>query len=1282
MLKRVEIEQLTGINRNAVEGVAQTAPRELRGFDMNKAGGYYAAFAQSGTPATSGVSASVASHDNYGVVLLDDESLIFDDVVYDFSASPAAGKRVYLVPRVGAVSHARTTAEDTYEIGAFVEDVNNNFGAQFDQGSAAWSVSNTSGNLVAGSYKAMALWLKPTAQGLVVYDTSHYSFSASGNEVVTITSDGFIPAGYGVKTYLAKEDDSRFSQYFPSFESAGTVLNQPTVFSDGDGALEATIGTFASGSLSVEVTNNAIINFCSKLACVEPHNQRIWSRAAATPFVGPFIEGYSPLARFEVDYTISSGSSISEEFFDASASTAIAVTSTSDPQFNLFTRFDDGIRFEDSIILPSSIFDFVGVTGSASHVLDVIRENNASGVNLAFGVNATTTLDFDGYSSSLAFTSSFVPSNPLNTEQSNYPGVWPGDARFSKSLDVATSNPTARTVDYISSINTTFYATGEMFVNPKLTGNNWGSPQRLTPPSDEKEQAVDEGNNSPTFYIQTVVPDEFGASFDFDNETLVVGAPEWGIHIRVTSAVTSPTNDDYAPGRVYVYEKFGSSWSLQQEVRHPLYDVQFGDKSVNNDGLPADTFLEFGKLIGVDKFGSGSANEFWTVGKLVNGTWQLYRYVFSGGSWSLNATKNLPGEPFSLKVSDGVVVVTIVGSSNGFLYEAPTSGTISGPTTITNNFSTHDIYGNFLVVRNPSSGVTEVRKKTTGINDFTSVDHSIAGLDGSYLVTEDYLIADDGAELYVFDGNQFVYSKDLSQTVTTTNGAQNGILADRQGNYVLKYYGDGIFGGTSNSDHVFVYEIDEATVNVTRKYDWRAVFDNVSYSVNYQTLSTSHVFTDGGTNTIDLTNEILVNKYLDFTQSGSTITVNILNDDGVTIESSASISGVSGSYASGTSIEGFSYEAASYSVPITTDVFAEFYETILANDAGTQVRLDADDYAGGASFTDASTSTVWTLDRDGVSKGRIDLLDLAAANISRLDTPSTIVYSDIGYVNFASSIDQFLQLELNASDEITALVSTPAGLLVFANNETFLVRGDPSNLQSFAAQRFSATIGCDDGVRPARLGGNVFTIWKGRLYSMLLGMGDVDFGSNFADIGAPVYNPEDPFVQVVGEPRTRQIVVRTEAGRILRYSSDVGQWFNDVFDNAGVEFLLPNADDRGSRFLLETDLRTVQNKGDSPYVQWENVDLGNKGLRKQWRRIYAYFGDDYGGAPTLEYDIGSNSGTITGSEEGTGWFTFTLPNGLVNEKAARLRITMAGAAFGDEFEPPVIVEFVDRYSRR
>jgi len=263
------------------------------------------------------------------------------------------------------------------------------------------------------------------------------------------------------------------------------------------------------------------------------------------------------------------------------------------------------------------------------------------------------------------------------------------------------------------------------------------------------------------------------------------------------------------------------------------------------------------------------------------------------------------------------------------------------------------------------------------------------------------------------------------------------------------------------------------------------------------------------------------------------------------------------------------------------------------------------------------------------------------------------------------------------------LRSTPAGLVVFGENEAFLFRGDPLDDANFAVQRFAGTLGCDEGVRPARLGGHIFTIWKGRLFAIALGMGDVDFGGTLAEIGQSIWDPEDPFVQVVGEPRTRHLIARTQTGGIYRYSTDVNQWLTDPWDNvSGLNYLLPNVDVAGTRYVINGDAYQTAVVPTDPSVTWENVNLGDKGMKKLWRRVRLFTSDDYSGTPELNYVIGSSSGTITASEEGSGWWVFTLPNGLVSEKAASLEVVMKGAAFGDEFEPPVIIEYVDRYSRR
>jgi len=380
-----------------------------------------------------------------------------------------------------------------------------------------------------------------------------------------------------------------------------------------------------------------------------------------------------------------------------------------------------------------------------------------------------------------------------------------------------------------------------------------------------------------------------------------------------------------------------------------------------------------------------------------------------------------------------------------------------------------------------------------------------------------------------------------------------------------------------------------------------------------------------------------------------------------------------------------------------TATFISYFQVEAHNTVGVTgtpiAAIDADDWDGtSTTVTDSTTGVVWTGARETpTSVSTIsfavdqNLVATAAPSFSILNPNSTLLYSEQGYVNYANEYTNYLEFRFLTSTEITALSSTPAGLLVFGENETFLVRGDPALVDlggEFSNQRLSGVIGCDPGKRPARLGSAVFVIHQGRLYGINLGAGDVDFGSNLADIGQPVYDPEDPFVQVIGDPVHRQIVVRTQFGRILRFSTIYNKWLTDVFDGDAVDFLYPSVNAHSSRYVISGSAFEHVDVPVDPSVKWENVNLGDKGMRKLWRRVRLFTSDDYSGTPELNYVIGSSTGTITASEEGSGWWVFTLPNGLVSEKAASLEVVMKGAAFGDEFAPPVIIEYVDRYSRR
>lgn len=347
---------------------------------------------------------------------------------------------------------------------------------------------------------------------------------------------------------------------------------------------------------------------------------------------------------------------------------------------------------------------------------------------------------------------------------------------------------------------------------------------------------------------------------------------------------------------------------------------------------------------------------------------------------------------------------------------------------------------------------------------------------------------------------------------------------------------------------------------------------------------------------------------------------------------------------------------------------------------------DADDYTvGSTTFTATGTGETWTV--DGV---KVNVSGGLANVSSTLPPESTLIYSDIADVNLGNNTNYVFIDFQNSPSGVTGLVSTPAGLLIFGDNETFLLRGDPGTPSSLELQRTFGVFGNDVGGIPGRLGGVAFPIWKGRVYSISMGMGDVDFGSGIQDISEPVFDPADPFVQVVGEPRARQVVARTRSNRVYRFDPARAAWYTDVWSEAsGLLALLPNPDSSGIRYVVQEDpdsnarvLNTCIEGSSDPYVQWEDVDVGDKNERVMWRRVYIYTNSEYANVPILEFDTWDESGTVTGINEGEGQFSFTFPRGVVASKMDRARVTLVGAVEHDSLEAPVEIEFARRYRRR
>jgi hypothetical protein len=331
----------------------------------------------------------------------------------------------------------------------------------------------------------------------------------------------------------------------------------------------------------------------------------------------------------------------------------------------------------------------------------------------------------------------------------------------------------------------------------------------------------------------------------------------------------------------------------------------------------------------------------------------------------------------------------------------------------------------------------------------------------------------------------------------------------------------------------------------------------------------------------------------------------------------------------------------------------------------------------------------------------------------------TLVYSNVGAVNRGNQANT-ITLTATASTRITALASSPAGLLVFMENETWLVSGNPDPFQGDArVQRLSGTMGCDVGVIPGRLGAVVFPIYKGEVYAISMGMGDVDFGSGIENISRPLHLRDDPFVQVVGHPGENHVVAVTSSGLVYRYDGSVKQWFDDPFSLAGVGPGDGSAGanqvgtEEGGALLLEIGVWRTEDTPDldrlmvlpmgaehtvylvknsfqtldasvagDVRVRWESFDLGDRYQHKLWRRVELATNGSYVGPPTLTYAAdGVEGGTVTGISSGNGVWVFNLHRGVVGI-GIDLEFHLPGMQRGDVLEAPVHIEVAPRYRSR
>lgn len=167
----------------------------------------------------------------------------------------------------------------------------------------------------------------------------------------------------------------------------------------------------------------------------------------------------------------------------------------------------------------------------------------------------------------------------------------------------------------------------------------------------------------------------------------------------------------------------------------------------------------------------------------------------------------------------------------------------------------------------------------------------------------------------------------------------------------------------------------------------------------------------------------------------------------------------------------------------------------------------------------------------------------SAKNVTHLDKPDVLCYSEPEYLNVFNPLVNQFQVPFVQSEFITALASVSRNeLLIFGENEILVARGNPhlaktTRLENFSIDSFSLELGNDPGKRPARMNRVVFPIWRGDIYRIA--------GRQLDNLTEVLNTADDPFIQVVADPILNHLVGVTTSSRRYRYDLAKGQWMQE-----------------------------------------------------------------------------------------------------------------------------------------
>lgn len=274
-----------------------------------------------------------------------------------------------------------------------------------------------------------------------------------------------------------------------------------------------------------------------------------------------------------------------------------------------------------------------------------------------------------------------------------------------------------------------------------------------------------------------------------------------------------------------------------------------------------------------------------------------------------------------------------------------------------------------------------------------------------------------------------------------------------------------------------------------------------------------------------------------------------------------------------------------------------------------------------------------------------------------------IIFSDPGRLNFSGSTN-FFSIAPTQSTEITALSSASGVLAIFFDNETWMLSGD--SLQNFSLDLFPFPVGCDKGVTPAKVGGKVYPIWKGRIYEI--------GGGGGREISAAMYKPSDPFTAISSDSQTGHLITKTRNNLVFRYDPKNDSWSNDLAQ--GDVSFLPGKN--GLTYLYSSGKLSKVEQAEKPYpnpeLEFEKVDCQKPYEEKLFRRVF-FAATGNVRRVSLDFSVDDKPGytDIEGVRDIAGRFVFSLPSpvGIY----AKMKFVLQDCDADVVVVPPIEIEY-------